>query len=155
MAESPRDQGPSEHGSDTAAEATPPVRPGDRFWPYARLAEEPSDEELARLDPDLQEALYENPPDRPFSCTVVFAPFEGPLYQQAVDLARASSDYLETGTETGRRHRARFTSRQVEALHRLWALIESNTTTEVLVDDRPLPYARELWLPLLWYLLPR
>jgi hypothetical protein len=27
--------------------------------------------------------------------------------------------------------------------------------SEVLIDDRPVPYARELWLPLLWYLLPR
>jgi hypothetical protein len=27
--------------------------------------------------------------------------------------------------------------------------------TEVLIDDRPLPYARELWLPLAWFLLFR
>jgi len=155
MAEAPRDQGPLEPQPDPAAEAAPPFRPGDRLWPYGRLAEEPPEEELARLDPDLQAALYENPPVRPFSCTVIFAPFEGPLYQQAVDLARASSDYLETGTDSSLRHRARFTSAQVEALHGLWALIEANTSTEVLVDDRPLPYARELWLPLLWYLLPR
>ena len=26
---------------------------------------------------------------------------------------------------------------------------------EVLVDDRPVPFARELWLPLTWFLLPR
>jgi hypothetical protein len=24
-----------------------------------------------------------------------------------------------------------------------------------LIDDRPVPYARELWLPLVWFLLPR
>jgi hypothetical protein len=23
----------------------------------------------------------------------------------------------------------------------------------VLIDDRPLPYARELWLPLVWFLI--
>jgi hypothetical protein len=23
----------------------------------------------------------------------------------------------------------------------------------VLIDDRPVPYARELWLPLLWFLI--
>ena len=27
--------------------------------------------------------------------------------------------------------------------------------TEVLIDDRPVPYARELWLPLIWFLIPR
>jgi hypothetical protein len=25
----------------------------------------------------------------------------------------------------------------------------------VLIDDRPVPYARELWLPLVWFLIPR
>ena len=25
--------------------------------------------------------------------------------------------------------------------------------TEVLIDDQPLPYARELWLPLVWFLI--
>ena len=25
--------------------------------------------------------------------------------------------------------------------------------TEVLIDDRPVPYARELWLPLVWFLI--
>jgi hypothetical protein len=24
---------------------------------------------------------------------------------------------------------------------------------EVLIDDRPVPYARELWLPLFWFLI--
>jgi hypothetical protein len=26
-------------------------------------------------------------------------------------------------------------------------------STDVLVDDRPIPYARELWLPLMWFLI--
>ena len=26
---------------------------------------------------------------------------------------------------------------------------------DVLIDDRPVPYARELWLPLIWFLIPR
>ena len=41
--------------------AAPTYRPRDQFWPYADLEEEPSDEELARLDPDLQDALFEQP----------------------------------------------------------------------------------------------
>jgi hypothetical protein len=27
------------------------------------------------------------------------------------------------------------------------------TDSEVLIDDRPVPYARELWLPLVWFLI--
>jgi hypothetical protein len=26
-------------------------------------------------------------------------------------------------------------------------------TCEVLIDDRPIPYARDLWLPLVWFTL--
>jgi hypothetical protein len=133
----------------------PRFRPRDQFWPYADLEEEPSDEELAKLDPDLQAALLENPPDRPFSCTLVFAPFDGPDYAAAVALAKSSSGYLETGKGDGMRHRARFTPDRVSALRDLWQLVGRLDTSEVLIDDRPVPYARELWLPLLWYLLPR
>ena len=31
----------------------------------------------------------------------------------------------------------------------------ASAATEVLIDDRPLPYARELWLPLIWLLITR
>ena len=133
----------------------PRFRPRDQFWPYADLEEEPSDEELARLDPDLQAALLESPPDRPFSCTLVFGPFDGPDYAAAVALAKSSAEYLEAGRGDALRHRARFTPDQVSALRDLWQLIGRCDTGEVLIDDRPVPYARELWLPLLWYLLPR
>ena len=133
----------------------PRFRPRDQFWPYADLNEEPSDEELAKLDPDLQAALLENPPARPFSCTLVFGPFDGPDYAAAVALARSSQDYLETGQGAALRHRARFTPDHVLALRDLWQIVGLRDTSEVLIDDRPVPFARELWLPLLWYLLPR
>jgi hypothetical protein len=53
------------------------------------------------------------------------------------------------------RHRARFTPDQVTALRDLWQLVGRLDESEVLLDDKPVPYARELWLPLFWYLLPR
>lgn len=142
-------------GAAAGSGAVPAYRPRDQFWPYADLEEEPSDEELARLDPDLQDALLERPSDRPFSFTLVFAPFDGPDYARSVELARTSREYLEVGAGRGLRHRARFTPEQVLALRDLWQLIGGFDTSEVLVDGRPLPFARELWLPLLWYLLPR
>ena len=138
-----------------AADQEPRFRPRDQFWPYADLEEEPSDEELAKLDPDLQAALLENPPDRPFSYTLVFAPFDGPDYATSVALAKSSAEYLESGTAGNLRHRARFGPDQAVALRELWQLVGRFDTSEVLIDDRPIPYARELWLPLLWYLLPR
>ena len=65
-----------------ADENTPPVvdvpeyRPVERFWPYLELPEQPTDEELARLDPALAEALFGTPP-RPFSVSLEFRPFDG------------------------------------------------------------------------------
>jgi len=145
--------GPEPSGAQSGAE--PSFRPRDQFWPYADLEEEPSAEELAALDPDLQAALFENPPDRPFSCTLVFAPFDGPDYAASLALAKASGGYMETGSGGGLRHRARFTPDRVLALRDLWRMVGRFDTSEVLIDDRPVPYARELWLPLLWHLLPR
>ncbi|MCX6550612.1 MAG: hypothetical protein NTY02_06350 [Acidobacteria bacterium] len=155
MSDTHQPAAPSTAPLDRASEEVPPYRPRDQFWPYADLQEEPSDEELARLDPDLQAALYENPPERPFSYTIAFGPFDGPNYESAVRLAKDTSDYLETGTGPSVCHRARFLPDQVLALRDLWHLVGGLHTSEVLVDDRPVPYARELWLPLLWYLLPR
>jgi hypothetical protein len=140
---------------DVQPDSEPRFRPRDQFWPYADLDEEPSDEELAKLDPDLQAALLESPPARPFSCTLVFAPFDGPAYAEALAIARSSAEHMETGRGDALRHRARFTPEQVPALRDLWQLVGHHDTSEVLIDDRPVPYARELWLPLLWYLLPR
>src|ERR1700737_2903703 len=49
----------------------PDYRPVERFWPYVDLPEQPSDEELAALDPELSEALF-GTPKLPFSVTLEF-----------------------------------------------------------------------------------
>ena len=155
MPDAPPRAGAGPEPPDGLSQPEPRFRPRDQFWPYADLEEEPSDEELARLDPDLQAALLESPPERPFSCTLVFGPFGGAGYAAAVTLAKSCPDYLETGKGEDLRHRARFTPDRVSALRDLWQLVGGCDTSEVLIDDRPVPYARELWLPLLWHLLPR
>ncbi len=147
---------PQPPATGAASPERPRFRPREQFWPYADLEEEPSDEELARLDPDLQDALYNRPVARPFSYTIVFAPFDpGDACARAVTLAKDTSDYQEAGTGDRLRHRARFRPDEVLALRDLWQLVGHLDTTEVLIDDRPVPLARELWLPLLWYLIPR
>ena len=131
----------------------PPIyRPVERFWPYADLSENPSDEELAALDPDLREALLGAPP-LPFSLTIVFPAFEGENYARALEIARASSEYREIGTGEGLRHRARFFPTEAARLRDLYLLVDPVPGTEILLDDRPVPYARDLWLPLVWFLL--
>jgi len=132
----------------------PKYRPLERFWPYAELPEQPTEEELASLDPDLHEALFGQRP-RPFSITVVFPELDVPAFATALDLARGSAEFRETGSGAARRYRARFWSSDAVRLRDLFQIVGVSDDTEVLIDDRPVPYARELWLPLVWLLLQR
>ncbi len=133
---------------------TPRQRPLERFWPYAELPEQPTEQELAALDPDLQEALFGARP-RPFSITLVFPALDVPGFPRALDIARASAEFRETGTGGAHRYRARFRSNDAAHLRDLFEIVGGADATDVLIDDRPVPYARELWLPLVWFLIPR
>ena len=133
---------------------SPKYRPIERFWPYADVPEQPTDEELASLDPDLQEALF-GARSRPFSITVVFPRLDVPQLDRALQIARASAEYREVGIGSSLRHRARFWPTDAARLRDLFEIVGPADATEVLIDDRPIPYARELWLPLVWFLIPR
>jgi hypothetical protein len=130
----------------------PDYRPIERFWPYVDLPEQPSDEELANLNPELAEALFGRPP-LPFSVSLEFPRFDGPDYDLALTLARASADYREIGSGPAIRHRARFYPQDAIKLRDLFEIVGRLDACDVLVDDRPVPYARELWLPLVWFLI--
>src|SRR5262245_23764733 len=126
----------------------PVYRPLERFWPYADLPEQPTDEELAKLHPELRDVLF-GKSVRPFSISVVFQAFAGDDYVRAVELAKASDEYVEVTSGGAITHRARFVpgDRPIR-LRELYELVAAVPETEVLIDDRPVPYARELWLPL-------
>jgi hypothetical protein len=141
-------------GSDPPGPAEGRYRPPERFWPYVELPEQLTDEEIAALDPDLHAELFGTPP-RPLSITVVFPVLDSPDYERAVEQAKASAEYRETGTGSRFRHLARFWPADAVKLRDLFEIVGRFDQTEVLVDDRPVPYARELWLPLIWFLLPR
>ena len=130
------------------------TQPLERFWPYAEQPEDPTPEELAALDPDLHTTLF-GPRELPFSITLVFPRFDGDSYPRAVELARQAAEYREVGSGDQFRHRARFFVGNALQLHALFELAGNQPGSEVLIDDRPIPYARELWLPLVWFLLLR
>jgi hypothetical protein len=132
----------------------PKHQPLERFWPYAELPEQPTDEELAALDPDLQEALF-GTKLQPFSITLVFPHLDVPDFSRALELARAAAEYRETGRGEAKRYRARFFSTDALALRNLFQIVGTADATDVLIDDRPVPFARELWLPLVWLVLAR
>jgi hypothetical protein len=153
MSETKPPGAPQSHVSTSPHDA-PRYRPVERFWPYPDLSEQPDEEELARLDPDLREALF-GADDRPFSITIVFSPFDGPDFDRAVEIARGASEFRESGSGATRRYRARLQLADASRIRDLFQIVERFHDTEVLIDDRPLPYARELWLPLVWHLLLR
>lgn len=130
------------------------TRPLERFWPYVERPEEPTPEELAALDPDLHAALF-GPREIPFSITLVFPRVDAPDYPRALELARRSAEYREVGEGDAFRHRARFYSDDALRLRDLYQIVDAYPGSEVLLDDRPVPHARNLWLPLLWFLLLR
>ena len=130
----------------------PDYRPVERFWPYVDLPEQPTDEELAALDPELAEALFGRP-KLPFSISIEFPRFEGPDYARAIEAARGAAEYREIGTGAHVRHRARFYPENAVKLRDLFDIVGRFDATDVLIDDRPVPYARELWLPLVWFLI--
>src|SRR5690242_10562396 len=100
----------------------PKYRPLERFWPYADLPEQPTEEELAALDPELQEALF-GVRTRPFSLTLVFPALDVPGFDRALELARASAEFRETGTGPARRYRARFWSSDAVTLRDLFQIV--------------------------------
>lgn len=126
--------------------------PGERFWPYEELPEEPTPEELAALDPELHAALFGTPPG-PFSISLEFPPFDGADYERAVELARRAPQYRELGAGDRRRHRATYFTKDARALRELFEIVGTLDALDVLVDGRPVPGARELWLPLVWLLV--
>ena len=132
----------------------PKTRPLERFWPYADLPEQPTEAELASLDPELQEVLF-GAQVRPFSIGLVFPHLDVPEFPRALELARASAEFRETGSGDAHRYRARFWPADAAQLRDLFAIVGASHATEVLIDDRPVPFARELWLPLVWFLIPR
>ncbi|MGH9408531.1 MAG: hypothetical protein ACRD1V_03675, partial [Vicinamibacterales bacterium] len=64
-----------------------------------------------------------------------------------------SDEYREIGPAVRRRYRARFRPERAADLRDLFHLVGPFDSTDVLVDDKPLPYGRELWLPLVWMLI--
>jgi hypothetical protein len=144
---------PSDRVPDHVLDERPAYRPVERFWPYADLPEQPTDDELARVHPELREVLFGTPP-LPFSLSLVFSDFSGDQFEKALALARQSDEYTEFTEDGARRHRARFfPADRPLRVRDLYELVGPVPGTDVLVDDKPVPYARELWLPLVWFLI--
>jgi len=102
-------------------------------------------------DEKLADILQPNPQAKEFRITMVFGHKMSANYKKAVDLARRNPDYKEEGAGEFIRHYATFGPDQVDDLFALFPLVHDWETTEILVNNRPLPYGHQLWTLLMWF----
>lgn len=110
------------------------------------------------LTPELAAALYPDQTASPFRITMVYPELTGESGRAARGLEEAAVAHRVETARTPReapRHRATFSLRQVEEFHELYHLAERASgaaAIDLLLNDKTVPLARELWLPLLWTL---
>jgi hypothetical protein len=111
------------------------------------------EEDISHLDPQMVEILYPERASRDFTLTVVFGPSEDRKYSEAVTLAERAPRYRREGKDRWLRHFATYSVNEVQELRRLFSYVGEYPTCEILVRDKKVPYARELWLPFFWFFL--
>jgi hypothetical protein len=121
----------------TFADRLPPVVPRE-------------EEDIAHLPDEMADILYPGRRPRPFRIAVTFDAFDGPGHERAVALARRSPLYAQRDEDGITRHDAAFETKDARGLRDLFQIVGGRPGTEVRVDGKRVPYARELWLPLFW-----
>jgi hypothetical protein len=106
--------------------------------------------DISQLSDEMAELLYPGRRPRPFRIAIRFDSFAGPDYERAVALARLSPVYGEQQAPDGTVHRAAFDAGAARTLRDLFGLVRGRPGTELFVDEKKVPYAHELWLPLFW-----
>src|SRR5262245_38585691 len=96
----------------------------------------------------MADILYPGRRKRPFRMGLVFDAFTGGDFERAMSLARRLPVYKETTVDGRVRHHAGFDAAQAEIFRDLYALVGHLPNTDVLVDNKRVPYAREIWMPL-------
>jgi hypothetical protein len=121
----------------TFADRLPPVVPREEA-------------DISHLSDEMADILYPGRRPRPFRVAIEFEFFDGPEHERAVALARRAPLYHEKTEGDRRLHHAAFETRQASEMRALFQLVGSRPGTEVLVDGKRVPYATDLWLPLVW-----
>jgi len=99
----------------------------------------------------LDDILYPSNAAKSFRITMIFGFRTTPEYKKAVAIAKRNPTYREQGEDEWIRHSAVYTPAEVEELFQLFNLIHDWESTEILVNHKRLPYAHQLWLPLMWF----
>jgi len=114
----------------------------------------PEETDISHLSDEMADVLYPGRRPRPFRLGVVFDEFAGPDFPRALAIARRSPVYREVTEGQRRRHHAAFDAAAAVDFRDLFHIVGKNASTDVLVDNKKVPYARELWIPLYFIHLP-
>ena len=106
--------------------------------------------DISHLSDEMAQVLYPGRRPRPLRMGVLFDAFGGPNYARALELARRSAVFRDVQEHSQQRHYAGFEASEARTFHDLYEIVGPIHTTEVLLDGKRVPYARELWLPLYW-----
>lgn len=99
----------------------------------------------------LESILHPSTKAKSFKITIAFGHNFSPDYKKAVQMVQKNPTYKKEGTGEWIRHSATYTPEQVDDLFHLYDLVHNWEKTEVLVNHKRIPYARQLWLPLMWF----
>jgi hypothetical protein len=108
----------------------------------------PEEQDISHLSDEMADILYPGRRQRTFRMGIVFETFSGTEYDRALALARRSPVYRENREGDRVRHQAAFDTSDAEGFRDLYQLVGHRAGTEVLVDGKRVPYAREIWMPL-------
>jgi len=127
----------SRERAKTFADRLPPIVPKEEA-------------DISHLSDEMVDVLYPGRRPRPFRMGLVFDDFAGPDAERAVALARRADVYRHDAGADPPTHTASFATRGAGLLRDLFQIVGQRSGTEVLLDDKKVPYAREIWLPLFW-----
>ena len=108
----------------------------------------PEEQDISHLSDEMADILYPGRRSRPFRMGISFEAFEGPEYVRALELAKSSPVYKESSDFGRLRHFAAYDVAGAEIFRNLFLIVGQRPGTDVLVDNKKVPYARELWMPL-------
>ena len=83
----------------------------------------------------------------------MFPELDLPDFARALDIARRSTEFRQTGSGPLTRYHARFSIGDAAGLRDVFNVVGRSAETEILVDDQEWPYGRELWIPLVSFFI--
>jgi hypothetical protein len=107
--------------------------------------------DISQLSDEMAELLYPGRRPRPFRIGLRFERFGGPGLEPALALARKSAVFREEAGPDGPVYHAAFDAGEARTLRDLFELVKERPDLELRVDGKKLPYAHELWLPLVFF----